>query len=251
MTLLLLLQTSGFRNCTTFSRPQVCRPLTRAFPRLVSDSRFVEVAADARLPLAAVLAPRCGQCRGLSFLDSTPRKVCHTLRLKSPKVFKDVAQRGVSRTGWFSGCTVPLVLNHQGELLAALVTPGTVEDRQPVPQRARRLLGKLLGDRGSLSHALFAQLWGHGVHLSTRRKKTMRHKLLPWLDKSLLRQRRLIETVHDQLKNICQLEPTRPRRLTNFVVNVLAAVIAYTSQEKKPSLNFTVDELQTLPAVVF
>jgi len=32
---------------------------------------------------------------------------------------------------------------------------------------------------------------------------------------------------------------------------VRAALIAYTYQEKKPALNFTVDELQTLPAVVF
>ncbi len=146
---------------------------------------------------------------------------------------------------------MPLVINHHGELLAALVTPGTVDDRQPVPQLARRLCGKLWGDRGYLSHALFAQLWGHGVHLSTRLKKNMRNKLLPLLDKILLRQRRLIETVNDQLKNICQLEHTRHRRLTNFVVNVRAALIAYTYQEKKPALNFTVDELQTLPAVVF
>ena len=101
MTLLLLLQTSGFRNFKTFYLPHVCRHLPSAFPRLVSYSRFVELAADALLPLAAFLATRFGQCTGLSFIDSTPLKVCHNLRIKSHKVFKDVAQRGVSRTGWF------------------------------------------------------------------------------------------------------------------------------------------------------
>jgi len=60
----------------------------------------------------------------------------------------------------------------------------------------------------------------------------------------------LIETVNDQLKNICQLEHTRHRSLTNFVVNLLAALIAYTYQEKKPSLNFTVEELKALPALI-
>jgi len=60
----------------------------------------------------------------------------------------------------------------------------------------------------------------------------------------------LVETGTEQRKNICPLEHTRYRRLTNFVVNVRAALSAYTSQEKKPSLNFTVDELTALPAVV-
>ena len=53
------------------------------------------------------------------------------------------------------------------------------------------------------------------------------------------------------LKNICQLEHTRHRSLSNCVVNVLAALIAYTYQEKKPSLHFRDKELATLPAVVF
>ena len=78
----------------------------------------------------------------------------------------------------------------------------------------------------------------------------MQPRLLPLLDKILLRKRTLIETVNDQLKNICQLEHSRHRSLTNGVVNVLAALIAYTYQEKKPSLHFTNHELATLPAVV-
>jgi hypothetical protein len=79
----------------------------------------------------------------------------------------------------------------------------------------------------------------------------MKPQLLPLLDNLLRRKRMLVETVNDQRKNICQLEHTRHRSLTNFVVNLLAALIAYTSQEKKPSLNLHMDELQDLPAVVF
>ncbi len=146
---------------------------------------------------------------------------------------------------------MPLVLNDQGALLAAWCTPGHMDNRQPVPKLARRLLGKLVGDRGSLSHDLFTRLWTHGVQLVTKLKKKMKNQLLPLLDKILRRKRTLVETVTDQLKNLCQIEHTRHRRLTNFVVNLLAALIAYTYQEKKPSLNFKMDELETLPAVVF
>ncbi len=84
MTILILFHTSGFRNFKTFSRHQVCRHLPRAFPHLVSYSRFVALEADALLPLAAFLATRFGQCTGLSFIDSTPRKVCHTLAHQVP-----------------------------------------------------------------------------------------------------------------------------------------------------------------------
>jgi len=79
----------------------------------------------------------------------------------------------------------------------------------------------------------------------------MKNALLPLLDKILLRKRTLIETVNDQLKNICQLEHTRHRSLTNCVVNLLAALSAYTYQEKKPALHFPTDELWTLPALTF
>ena len=251
MTILILFQTSGFRNFKTFYLQHVCQHLTRAFPHRVSYARFVEVEADVLVPLAAFLATRFGQCTGLSFIDSTPLKVCHNLRIKSHKVFQGVAQRGVSSTGWFYGFKVHLVINDQGDLLAVMVTPGNVDDRKPVPKLARRVWGKLFGDRGYLSHALFSRLWAQGVQLVTKLKKNMPNKLLPLRDKILLRKRTLIETVNDQLKNICQIEHTRHRSLTNFVVNVLAGLIAYTYQEKKPALNLNVDELQTLPALTF
>jgi len=251
MTILLLFQTSGFRTLKTFYLQHVCQYLPRAFPHLVSYSRFVELEAQALLPLAAFLTTRLGRCTGLSFIDSTPLKVCHTLRIKSHKVFKDRAQRGVSSTGWFYGFKVHLVINDCGDLLAVKLTPGKVDDRKPVPTLARRLWGKLFGDRGYISQTLFPQLWAHSVHLVTKLKKKRRPHVLPLLDKILLRKRPLIETVNDQLKNICQLEHTRHRSLTNGLVNVLAALIAYTYQEKKPSLHFQDTELATLPALVF
>ncbi|MGA9769372.1 MAG: IS982 family transposase, partial [Blastocatellia bacterium] len=53
-----------------------------------------------------------------------------------------------------------------------------------------------------------------------------------------------------QLKNICQIEHTRHRSTANFLVNVMAALIAYTFKEKKPSLNIRGKELEQLPALV-
>ena len=72
---------------------------------------------------------------------------------------------------------------------------------------------------------------------------------MPIFDKVMLRKRAIIETIHDQLKNISQIEYTRHRSPANFLVNAIAALIAYTHKEKKPSLNIRANDFAGLPAV--
>ncbi len=74
--------------------------------------------------------------------------------------------------------------------------------------------------------------------------------LMPLMDKILLRKRSIIETVNDQLKNISQIEHSRHRSITNFMVNLVAGLIAYTCQDKKPSLNISANRLEMLPVTL-
>ena len=69
----------------------------------------------------------------------------------------------------------------------------------------------------------------------------MKNKLMTIFDKQLLRKRAIVESVIEQLKHICQIEPDRHRSPTNFVVNLLAALIAYCHRDKKPSI--AIDDL--------
>jgi hypothetical protein len=73
----------------------------------------------------------------------------------------------------------------------------------------------------------------------------MKNKFMPVMDKILLRKRSLIETVNDQLKNISQIEHTRHRAPASFVINLLAGLIAYTYQPKKPRLKLPTEILST------
>lgn len=59
---------------------------------------------------------------------------------------------------------------------------------------------------------------------------------LPLIDKIMLRKRAVIESVNDELKNICQIEHTRHRCFTNFLTNLIAGLIAYSFLLKKPSI---------------
>ena len=131
-----------------------------------------------------------------------------------------------------------LVVNDEGDLLAFCLTPGNVDDRRPVPKLAHRLFGTLFGDKGYLSQPLAEQLLvTQGLRLITKLRKKMRNRLLVLSDKLLLRKRAIIETINDQLKNVCQIEHSRHRSPINFLVHLIAGLIAYCQQPKKPSLH--------------
>jgi hypothetical protein len=78
----------------------------------------------------------------------------------------------------------------------------------------------------------------------------MKNQLVKLLDNILLRKHSLIETVKDQLKNIFQMEHSRHCSPLNFRVNTLAALVAYTYQEKKPALDLEVKGLAALPPAI-
>jgi len=66
----------------------------------------------------------------------------------------------------------------------------------------------------------------------------------------MARKRSIIETINDQLKNVSQIAHTRHRSPTNFLVNLIGGLLAYTFQPKKPALHFEQDELALLPALI-
>jgi Transposase DDE domain len=245
MTILVWFHASHYRTFKHYYFDSVLPGKRAEFPGLPSYTRFVELIPLALLPLCAYLQTRQGQPTGIQFIDSLPIRVCHNRRIPSHKVFAGLAQRGKSSMGWFYGFKLHLVINDQGELLALCLTPGNVDDRQSVKKLVRKLWGKLFGDRGYLSQELFEQLWAEGLQLVTKIRRNMKNKLMPLFDKVLLRQRALIECVNDQLKNISQIEHTRHRSPINGIVNMMAAVVAYTFQPRKPALDlFTTGKSQ-------
>lgn len=243
MTILVLFHGSGYRNLKQFYLEFVCVYLRAEFPAVVSYNRFVEFQSEALMPLAAYLQTRGGNCTGLSFVDSTKLAVCQNLRIPRHKQFADLAGRGKTSVGWFYGFKLHLTVSERGELLSWFITAGNVDDRRPVAGLARKLWGKLFGDKGYISNPLKMLLKQRGIEFLTKLKKNMKQAEISLTDKILLRKRSIIETIFDQLKNISQIEHTRHRSFWNFLVNVIAGLTAYTWREKKPTLNYNVKEL--------
>jgi hypothetical protein len=247
MTIVIHFHQIRYRDFKTYYTRHVAVYLRQEFPGLVSYNRFVELMSHTVIPLMLYLNSRRGACTGISFVDSTPLKVCDNHRIHAHKVFAGVAQRGKTSMGWFFGFKLHLVINERGELLAFQLTPGNVDDREPVPVLCQNLFGKLFADKGYISQKLFDMLLAQQVQLITKLRKNMKNRLMSLADALLLRKRALIETVNDQLKNISHIEHSRHRSVNNFVVNLFAGLIAYTLQPKKPSLHL---DRVTLPTIV-
>lgn len=250
MTIVITFHGSGFRTFKDFYTCQVLPHWRSAFPHLVSYNRFVELIPWSVMALACFLQTTFGALTGISFIDATSVAVCHPNRAKQHKVFKEQADWGKSSVKWYFGFKLHLIINDQGDLLAATLTPGNTDDRKPVPEMAQQLTGKLFGDKGYVSQALFEQLYKQGLELIAKRRKNMTNRLMTLMDKVLLRKRAVIESVNDQRKNICQIEHSRHRSGFNFLANLLGGLIAYSYYPTKPALDLTPKELEALPPAI-
>lgn len=112
------------------------------------------------------------------------------------------------------------------------------------------LWGKRFGAKGYLSQAWFEKRLEQALELSTTLRKHRKNSLTGPEDKLRLRQRFIVETVTDQLKNVSHIEPARHRKPLNFAGHLFAGLIAYQRPAKKPSLNLQVVP-DTLPVILY
>ena len=255
MTILIHFHQSHYRDFKAYYTCYVLERLRSEFPGLVSYTRFVEFVPSALIPLCVYLRSSClGVCTGISFMDSTALAVCKNPRIHSHRVFAELAKRGKTSTGWFFGFKLHLIFNDRGELLNLMLTPGNVDDRQPVPKMVRKLFGKLFADRGYISKKLVDELLRtFNVQLITGIRSNMKNVLMPLTDKLLLRKRAIVETIIDQLKNISQIEHSRHRSPINFLVNLIlrADCLLPPAQETFPRLrHFTCSHRLTRTDVI-
>lgn len=239
MTIMVNFHISRYRTFKDYYLKHVCQHLRREFPGLLSYSRFVELMRGAVVPLVVFLRRcRLRPSEGIAFVDSTALKVCHNRRIHSHRTFQGLAQRGKTSMGWFYGFKLHLIVNHRGDLVSVMLTAGNIDDRNlSLMQRlTKHVLGKLFGDRGYISGSLFKTLFQRGLQMVTRIKKNMANKLMPISDRLLLEKRAVVESIIDQLKNLCQIEHTRHRSPVNFLGNLFSGLIAYTFAPQKPSI---------------
>lgn len=245
ITIMVLFHFGQFRNMKHFYLFYVKKHMQSYFPATVSYNRFVELMQQSTLPMTLLLKTwRMGESTGISFIDSTPIRACKNKRIRNNKTFKGIATTGKSTMGWFYGFKLHLIINDKGEILNFVITQANVDDRAPLKDKnfIQAIKGKLYADKGYVSKALTELLFIDGLHLITGIRNNMKNTLMELKDKILLRKRSVIETVNDELKNMCQIEHSRHRSFENFISNIIAALIAYSFFAKKPSIKYDLEK---------
>jgi hypothetical protein len=106
----------------------------------------------------------------------------------------------------------------------------------------QNLYGKLYADKGYIGKKLSEKLSKNDVDLVTTVCENMKTKAISVFDRAMLSKRYIIETINVQLKNISQIEHSRHRSETGFMLNVISGIVAYCRKEKKPRIKLSPSE---------
>jgi hypothetical protein len=206
-----------------------------AFPKIPSYNRFVELIGRVIFPLVLFSQINSGKKTGIYYIDSTCLPVCHLKRSGRNKTFAEIAKHGYTSIGCFFGFKLHIVINNHGQLMAFKITRGNVNDAKASESILEKLSGLAFGDKGYIGKELAAKLLKKGLKLITRVRTNMKSKKISPLEKQLLNQRNMIETVINHLKHHYQVWHTRHRSLLNAMTHLMAALCAYTIEPLKIS----------------
>ena len=239
LTIIIFYHYSGYKCFQYYYQQQVQSDLLTYFPRQVSYKRFLQLISKAvpYLHIFAKWQTLQAQPTNIYFIDSKKLPVCDNRRIHNHRVFRGLAERGRTSTGWFFGLKVHLVINNLGQIMNFQFTPGNVADSNAEVLRhvLLKLQGNCYGDKGYLSK-IFGELYQQGLKLVTKIRKNMKNKLMPLEDKYQLFKRGVIESVFDILMTVFDLEHTRHRSPQNAMAHLLGALAAYSFMDHKPTV---------------
>ncbi|WP_018620655.1 IS982 family transposase [Spirosoma luteum] len=239
ITILVYYHHSGYKNFQYYYQRLVQTQMPTYFPRLVTYQRFIDLLPRQVATIHVLTKYLCllSKRTGCYFADSKKLPVCDNRRIHFHRVFKDIASRGKSSTGWFYGLKLHLVINQLGQVMNFLLTPASVSDNNETV--LGRLLGSLTGkcyaDKGYISK-LFEQFYQQGLHIITKIRKNMKNSVMDLDDKLRLKKRALIESVNDILMSVMDVDHSRHRSPLNAIVHTMAGLVAYHFYDTKPSV---------------
>lgn len=244
MAIVIFYHVAGFKCFKYYYQQGILKTWKSYFPQAVSYNRFIELKKEVNMALFFFIHYQgLGKQTGIYYVDSTKLMVCDNHRIHNHKVFKKIAQRGKTSTGWFYGLKLHLIINELGELMSICFTSGNISDNNMSVMKHLcknlSLQGKMFGDAGYVSQKLFEMLYEQGLQLFTKIRRNMKNKLIATADKWLLKKRSIVETVIDLLKNWLDLWHTRHRSIDNGFNNMLACLAAYNFLDQKPSIKQT------------
>lgn len=230
---------SGYKNFKIYYEKEVKIHLKKEFPNAPSYPRIIELKQTIFWFLALFSKAVAASCTGISIIDSTSLEVCNPKRIYRHKTFKNIANRGKTSVKWFFGFKLHMIINDLGQIISYFITPGNVADgnKDVLEKLTEDIFGKILADKGYVGK--FKDFYNRGITIIHGLRSNMKNQLISLIDKLLLHQRGIIETVFGILKEDFNLEHSRHRSISGFFINIFTTIAAYAFRPKKPALNLS------------
>lgn len=104
--IMILFHDFSYRCLKYFYLEEICKHKRPLFPQVVSYNRFVELEKEVAISLALFIKKvLMDKYTEISFVYSTPLRVCRNQRIHIHKTFKGIAQRGKCSMGRALSCT--------------------------------------------------------------------------------------------------------------------------------------------------
>jgi hypothetical protein len=239
LSILIFYHYSGYKCFQYYYESLILKDLQSFFPQAVSYTHFVASMKDVAKHLYLFAQLRCAASErgGIYFADSKKLPVCDNQRIRANKVFKGVAGRGKSSTGWFYGLKAHLLVNNVGQIVQFVITSANFADNNKavLDKLLAHIQGKCFADKGYLTK-FFEHFLQKGVQIITKIRSNMKNSLVQMSDKLWLRKRAIIESINDILMSVLDIDHTRHRSPWNAIIHAIAGITAYSYYPTKPSV---------------
>lgn len=121
-----------------------------------------------------------------------------------------------------------LMLSFNGVITGLTLRAAATDEREALWELASRIHGLAMGDKGSLSAFLKAELVGEGIDLQTPLRANMADARDPCAVRRLVRTRRLMESVIGQLTERFHVERIRARDRWHLTSRMARKVLSHT-----------------------
>ncbi|CDH44240.1 IS982 family transposase [Candidatus Contendibacter odensensis] len=175
------------------------------------------------LDLGAVADP-------IHLVDGCPLPLCVLTRASRCRGFAGEADSGycAAKKQFYYGFHGPLMVTMDGVITAWTVTPASGDEREALWDLTDGVQGWVIGDKGSISAFLKAELAATGIDLQTPLRANMTDSRALGVVQRLMTTRRRVETVISQLTERFHFEKIRARDRWHLTSRIARKVLAHT-----------------------
>ena len=199
------------------------------FPQLGSYKNFTKHAANLVWIKQRIMEELFPAHDDVHIIDGVPMPVCHKARASRCRTFEDTAAWGycAAKDEYYFGMRGHPVINLKAQVVAFPLTPANAGERDALFDIVNKIRGILLGDKGFLGKELKEEMQLHGVDLQTPLRDNMIETRTEKEVQTILRVRRLVETVIGILTEKFSIASIKARDLWRLSSRVYRKLLAY------------------------